>query len=121
MLFFLLRTLKSDRPILSLRLWRLAAFRRASWVALALGLGLYGSTYLIPLYLQTIKGYSAGDAGVLLLPAGILLGLASFASGWLCDRIAIVWLLCAGSVFICDLCSLVWPLGREQRVFYGCV
>ena len=57
-----------------------------------MGLGLYGSTYLIPLYLQTIKGYSAGDAGVLLLPAGILLGLASFASGWLCDRIAIVWL-----------------------------
>ena len=33
---------------------------------------------------------------MILLPAGILLGLASFASGWLCDRIAIVWLLCVG-------------------------
>ena len=51
---------------------------------------------MIPLFLQTIQGYSAGHAGVLLLPAGILLGLASFASGWLCDRIAIVWLLCVG-------------------------
>lgn len=93
---FFQRTLNSKKPILSLRLWRLAPFRRASWVALAMGLGLYGSTYLIPLFLQTISGYSAGHAGVLLLPAGIFLGLASFASGWLCDRIAIVWLLCAG-------------------------
>ncbi|MDY0206336.1 MAG: DHA2 family efflux MFS transporter permease subunit [Pseudomonas sp.] len=95
---FFQRTLKSKKPILSLRLWRLAPFRRASWVALAMGLGLYGSTYLIPLFLQTISGYSAGHAGVLLLPAGIFLGLASFASGWLCDRIAIVWLLCAGLI-----------------------
>ncbi len=105
-LVFFIRTLRSKKPILHLRLWRLAAFRRASWVALALGLGLYGSTYLIPLFLQTINGYSAGDAGVLLLPAGILLGLASFASGWLCDRIAIVWLLCAG-LFLFAL-SAVW-------------
>ncbi|NLY13331.1 MAG: multidrug efflux MFS transporter [Gammaproteobacteria bacterium] len=103
---FFVRTLNSKKPILSLRLWRLAAFRRASWVALALGLGLYGSTYLIPLFLQTIQGYSAGHAGVLLLPAGILLGLASFASGWLCDRIAIVWLLCVG-LFLFAV-SAVW-------------
>lgn len=93
---FFRRTLNSKKPILHLRLWRLAAFRRASWLALALGLGLYGSTYLIPLFLQTINGYSAGAAGTLLLPAGILLGLASFASGWLSDRIAIVWLLFIG-------------------------
>lgn len=103
---FFVRTLSSERPILSLRLWRLAAFRRASWVALALGLGLYGSTYLIPLFLQTIKGYSAGHAGVLLLPAGLLLGLASFASGWLCDRIAIVWLLCIGLLLFAV--SAIW-------------
>lgn len=103
---FFRRTISSKKPILSLRLWRLAAFRRASWLALALGLGLYGSTYLIPLFLQTINGYSAGAAGVLLLPAGILLGLASFASGWLCDRIAIVWLLCAGLLLFA--LSSVW-------------
>ena len=118
---FFLRTLKSDRPILSLRLWRLAAFRRASWVALALGLGLYGSTYLIPLYLQTIKGYSAGDAGVLLLPAGILLGLASFASGWLCDRIAIVWLLCAG-LFLFAISAVWYGLwGASSGFLWLCV
>jgi EmrB/QacA subfamily drug resistance transporter len=118
---FFVRTLKSDRPILSLRLWRLAAFRRASWVALALGLGLYGSTYLIPLFLQTIKGYSAGHAGVLLLPAGILLGLASFASGWLCDRIAIVWLLCIG-LFLFAVSSVWYGIwGASSGFLWLCI
>ncbi len=118
---FFVRTLSSNRPILSLRLWRLPAFRRASWVALALGLGLYGSTYLIPLFLQTIKGYSAGHAGVLLLPAGILLGLASFASGWLCDRIAIVWLLCIG-LFLFAVSSVWYGIwGASSGFLWLCI
>ncbi|QEY58011.1 multidrug efflux MFS transporter [Pseudomonas sp. C27(2019)] len=118
---FFVRTLNSNRPILSLRLWRLAAFRRASWVALALGLGLYGSTYLIPLFLQSIKGYSAGHSGVLLLPAGILLGLASFASGWLCDRIAIVWLLCIG-LFLFAVSSVWYGIwGASSGFLWLCI
>lgn len=118
---FFVRTLNSKKPILSLRLWRLAPFRRASWVALALGLGLYGSTYLIPLFLQTIMGYSAGEAGALLLPAGILLGLASFASGWLCDRIAVVWLLCAG-LFLFALSSVWYGIwGASNGFLWLCV
>lgn len=118
---FFVRTLNSKKPILSLRLWRLAPFRRASWVALALGLGLYGSTYLIPLFLQTIMGYSAGEAGALLLPAGILLGLASFASGWLCDRIAVVWLLAAG-LFLFALSSVWYGIwGASSGFVWLCV
>ncbi len=118
---FFVRTLNSKKPILSLRLWRLAPFRRASWVALALGLGLYGSTYLIPLFLQTSMGYSAGEAGALLLPAGILLGLASFASGWLCDRIAVVWLLAAG-LFLFALSSVWYGIwGASSGFLWLCV
>lgn len=90
---FAWRSRVSTRPLLPMRLWRHVAFRKASWVALALGLGLYGSTYLIPLYLQTVDGYSAGRAGLLLLPTGVVLGLASFAGGWLSDRLSAAALL----------------------------
>ncbi len=93
---FIRRSRYSEQPLLPLMLWQSAAFRQASWVALVLGLGLYGSTYLIPLFLQTVEGYSAGRAGLLLLPAGVALGLASFAGGWLSDRFPLAWLLCAG-------------------------
>jgi MFS family permease len=79
-----------------LQLWRHAAFRRASWVALVLGVGLYGSTYLIPLFLQTVEGYSAGEAGLLLLPTGVVLGLSSFIGGWASDRLSAASMLIVG-------------------------
>lgn len=93
---FIARSRLSAEPLLPLALLRLSAFRQASLVALVLGLGLYGSTYLIPLFLQTSEGYSAGRAGLLLLPAGAALGVASFFGGWLSDRVAPAWLLLAG-------------------------
>jgi len=93
---FFQRSWRSSHPLLALALWRHAAFRQASWVALALGMGLYGTTYLIPLFLQTVEGYSAGRAGLLLLPAGVALGLSSFVGGWLSDRLSAATLLVAG-------------------------
>ncbi len=93
---FVLRSRASPRPLLPLALWRHRAFRKASWVALILGLGLYGSTYLIPLFLQTVEGYSAGRAGLLLLPTGVVLGVASFVGGWLSDKLSAALLLVAG-------------------------
>mgnify|MGYP002137268132 CR=1 FL=1 len=95
-LLFVRRSRRVEQPLLPLALWRHAGFRSASWVALTLGLGLYGSTYLIPLYLQTVDGFSAGRAGMLLLPAGLLMGMASFLGGWLSDRLSAAVLLSAG-------------------------
>ncbi|NQD93359.1 DHA2 family efflux MFS transporter permease subunit [Pseudomonas sp. CrR25] len=106
---FFWRSRRSGRPLLPLPLWRHAGFRSASWVALTLGMGLYGSTYLIPLYLQTVEGYSAGRAGLLLLPTGVLMGMASFAGGWLSDRLSAALLLGAGLlVFALSAAGLGW-------------
>lgn len=97
---FVWRSLHSARPLLPLGLWRHVGFRKASWVALALGMGLYGTTYLIPLHVQTIEGYSAGRAGLLLLPTGILMGVASFLGGWLSDRLSTAVLLVSGLLML---------------------
>ena len=122
---FFQRSRRSGIPLLPLALWRYAAFRRASLVALVLGMGLYGSTYLIPLFLQTVAGYSAGRAGLLLLPTGIVLGLASFLGGWLSDRLSAALLLVAGLlVFACSAAGLGWAgQGASFAVlcFWACV
>lgn len=93
---FLWRCSRHQAPLLPLRLWRDASFRRTSWVAMALGLGLFGITYLVPLYVQTVQGYSASDAGLVLLPTGLVLGVAVFLGGWLSDRVAARWLQVGG-------------------------
>ncbi|SDI50744.1 drug resistance transporter, EmrB/QacA subfamily [Pseudomonas flavescens] len=97
---FLWRSRYSVRPLLPLGLWRHVGFRKASWVALSLGMGLYGTTYLIPLHVQAIEGYSAGRAGLLLLPTGILMGIASFLGGWLSDRLSTAVLLVSGLLML---------------------
>lgn len=93
---FLWRCSRHEAPLLPLRLWRDASFRRTSWVAMALGLGLFGITYLVPLYVQTVQHYSASDAGLVLLPTGLVLGVAVFLGGWLSDRVAARWLQVGG-------------------------
>lgn len=93
---FLWRCRFSSQTLLPLALWRHAGFRKASWVALALGMGLYGTTYLIPLHVQAVEGYSAGWAGLLLLPTGVAMGFASFMGGRLSDHLSTAVLLVAG-------------------------
>ncbi|WP_064496059.1 DHA2 family efflux MFS transporter permease subunit [Thiopseudomonas alkaliphila] len=93
---FFVVTLGKENALLPLDLWRIPAYRRASWIALALGMGLYASTYFIPLFLQTVGGFTAGQSGLILLPAGIFLGCASYISGWLCDRMNFAWILIIG-------------------------
>ncbi|MCY1533774.1 drug resistance MFS transporter, drug:H+ antiporter-2 (14 Spanner) (DHA2) family [compost metagenome] len=122
---FFARSWRSSKPLLPLRLWRHAGSRNASWVALTLGMGLYGSTYLIPLYLQTVEGYSAGRAGLLLLPTGILMGIASFVGGWLSDRRSAALLLISGLlVFALSAAGMGWlEQGASFAVlcFWACV
>ena len=106
---FVWRSKHQAQPLLPLALWRNGAFRSASWVALTLGMGLYGSTYLLPLYLQTVEGYNAGRAGLLLLPTAFVLGLASFLRGWATDRFSSALLLAGGMlVFGLSMAGLGW-------------
>lgn len=121
LLAFYLRSRRQAHPLLPLRLWRNPAFASASWVALVLGMGLYGSTYLLPLYLQTVEGYSAGLAGVMLLPTGFVLGIASFLGGWATDRFSVVLLLIGGLlVFALSMAGLGW-VGQGSSFLVLCL
>lgn len=68
---------------------RLLAVRsvRASTITLAfLGAALFAGTFLLPLFFQTLHGYSVLDAALLLVPQGVGTLLARFAAGTLVER-----------------------------------
>jgi len=83
---FLYQQGHSRTPMLNIEMLRERVFRQACWGALILGISLYGSTYLIPLFVQTALGYSATEAGLLLLPAGIVMGICFPIAGRMADR-----------------------------------
>nr|WP_203142365.1 MDR family MFS transporter [Marinobacter mangrovi] len=86
LILFARRERRAANPLLHLGLMRRPEFRSACLGAVALGLALFGSTYLIPLFVQSALQFSATEAGLLMLPAGIALGITFPIAGWLADR-----------------------------------
>ena len=68
---FLIRELTAKQPFLRLGVFRHRNFTFASVIMTCLGLGLYGTVYLIPLYLTQVEHYSALEIGETLMWVGI--------------------------------------------------
>ena len=83
---FVVWELRVAAPLFALRLFANPGFRAASLVAFAYGLGLFGTTYLIPVFVQDISGYGPARAGNLLLVPGLALAVAIAWGGRLTDR-----------------------------------
>ncbi len=73
-------------PMLNLKLFSSRVYAGASVVAFIFGAGIYGSTFLVPLFVQTIQGYTPTRSGFLLMPAGLILAIVFPIAGRLTDR-----------------------------------
>lgn len=77
-----------DKPLLHLRLFTIKGYAPAAVVTFVFGAGLYGSTYLAPLFLQTVQGSTALSAGLLLMPAGFTMAIVFPISGAMADKVS---------------------------------
>lgn len=93
---FLAWELRSSHPMFDPRVFRDPVFAAAAAVGFAYGMGLYGSTFLVPLFVQTVSGFSVLEAGILLLPGGLLLAASIPPAGRLTDRHSPHYIVCAG-------------------------
>lgn len=71
LLAFIWREMVYDHPIVNLKALRDGNLRVGTMMCFILGFGLYGSTLVIPIYTQQILGWTATDAGMLLIPGSI--------------------------------------------------
>ena len=79
--------LRVPTPLLDLRLFRHRTFTNAVLVGWVAVLALFGAEFLMPLYLQVLRGHSAFDAGLVLLPLGVAAAVATPLAGRLYDRV----------------------------------
>lgn len=110
---FLVREQTCKTPILPLGVYRNPRFLAAAVVSFILGMGLFGSTYLIPLFVQTVQGYTPTEAGLMLMPAGLALGAVSPASGRLADRVPPYLLIILGLALFGWSCWLMTDAGTS--------
>ena len=105
---FIIWELVSPRPLLNIRIFGVPGFAAGSAIAFCFGFGLFGSTYLIPIFVQDIQGFTATTAGLLLMPAGIIMAAAFPVAGYLTDRVSAPGIIAAGMLLLAVSC---WALG----------
>ncbi|MGA8007130.1 MAG: DHA2 family efflux MFS transporter permease subunit, partial [Burkholderiales bacterium] len=77
---------RSANPLLDVSLFADLRFTSAMLIAFAFGAGNFATNYAIPVFTQTVQGFTATDAGAILLPAGMLLVVLIPLSGRLADN-----------------------------------
>ena len=70
--FFVFWELRQENPVLDLRIFKDASFATGNAVLFVGFFSFFGSIVLLPIYLQTLLGYTAYDAGLVLGPAGAI-------------------------------------------------
>lgn len=69
--FFIWRELSYKNPIVELRVLKNGNLRIGTMLSFIMGFGLYGSTFIIPLYTQSVLGWDAQQSGALMIPAAL--------------------------------------------------
>lgn len=85
---FLWRQLRAAHPLMDLGLFDEQPFRMGACVAFIYGMALFGSTYLVPVFMQIALSLPPSQAGAVLLPAGVVLAFTLPVGGRLADRFA---------------------------------
>jgi EmrB/QacA subfamily drug resistance transporter len=84
------------QPLIELSMFKDRTFSVTNGVALILSFGMMGVFFLLPVFLQSVLGYSVIKAGVVMTPLAAVVIVAAPLSGMLSDRIGAKWLMFAG-------------------------
>lgn len=84
---FLVVEFNVEHPLIELSLMKNFNFGITNAILFIFGLGMFGSTFLLPLYLQDSLGYTALQAGAVFLPVGILQAVTAPIAGIVSDKL----------------------------------
>ncbi|MDP2277517.1 MAG: DHA2 family efflux MFS transporter permease subunit, partial [Nitrospirota bacterium] len=112
----------AEHPIVNLRAFKNISFSAGNVVMFFAFFNLFGSIVLLPIFLQTLMGYTATLAGVVLGPGGIATLIAMPVAGWLVTKMNPKILLGSGIIIAAysthlmslfnlhaDFNTIIWP------------
>lgn len=98
LIFFVVRELKTRKPVVDLRVLRNRNFGFGSLLMGGVGALLYGMTTIVPIFLETLLGYPAYQSGVAMIPRGVGSLIAMPIAGKLAEKMDGRLLVAAGFV-----------------------
>lgn len=89
LMLFVWRELTTEQPLVNLNVFKNFSFSYTLIINIIVTLGLFGGMILLPLYLQSIRGFTPIDSGLLLLPGSMIMGILGPFTGKLFDKYGI--------------------------------
>ncbi|MFJ7637750.1 DHA2 family efflux MFS transporter permease subunit [Peribacillus sp. NPDC097225] len=86
LVLFIVRQLKMETPMLEFRIFTHPMFALSAAISIVLNMAMFSAMILMPMYIQTLRGISPFDSGLLMLPGAIIMALMSPITGKLFDK-----------------------------------
>jgi len=116
--WFVIRQLRMSDPMLEFRIYRHPMFALSSIISVVLSMSMFSAMILTPLYVQTIRGISPLDSGLLMLPGAIVMGIMSPIMGKLFDKFGARILAIIGLTVTIITTYMFSKLGMESGYYY---
>jgi len=108
---------RGGEALMNLHLFSYRQFAMGSVVAVIYGTALFGSTYLLPVYMQLALHISASHVGTILLPAGFVLAGTIAVVGRMADKQPTYWLVSIGLALLAASFALMVVLTLESALW----
>jgi EmrB/QacA subfamily drug resistance transporter len=100
LILFIWVELRSEHPLLSLDVFRHPTFSLSLLISVIMTIALYGGSFYIPLYLQTVRGFGALTTGLALMPGAIATAIMMPIAGRIYDRAGAKGLALVGTLVL---------------------
>jgi predicted MFS family arabinose efflux permease len=107
---------RGSRPLMALGLFAHRVFAMGGAVAFIYGMALFGSTYLVPVFMQEALHLPPSQAGAVLLPAGLVLAATIPVAGRLADRVSVSRMISAGLFLLAASFFLMLGVGTATSL-----
>ena len=107
---FIWRQLAYRQPIVSLRPFTDRNFSLGIVMTFITGMSLFGGTFVLPLYLGQVRGFSSGEVGTTMLVSGLTMFLCAPLCGWMVRKMD------ARIAMVIGFSLMAWAIGLGARI-----
>jgi EmrB/QacA subfamily drug resistance transporter len=93
---FIYIELKHKEPLLDLRIFKTFTFTLSIILSSITTIAMFGVVFLMPLYMQNLRGYSPMQTGIMMLPSAMATGIMMPISGRIYDKYGAKWVTLVG-------------------------
>jgi len=115
---FIVRQLRMDEPMLDFKIYKYPMFALSSAISIVVSIAMFSAMILTPLYVQNVRGIGPFEAGILMLPGAVIMGIMSPITGKLFDKYGARAMAIIGLTITIVTTFLLSKLGLESGYYY---